>query len=114
MNEPEVIVIRKGKSHRPNEYGSKLNISTDTNGFIVNHETYSTSAHDSKLMEPALQGWEKATGRLPDQVNTDRGYNQKRRSIAGRIQNIKRVSTPWNGKKKNPNAAKTSAEINFL
>jgi IS5 family transposase len=107
LNEPTVIVIRKGKSHSPNEYGSKLNISTDTNGFIVNHETYSTSAHDSKLLEPALQAWEKATGRLPTQVNTDRGYNQKRRKVTGRIQNIKRVSTPWNGKKKNPNAQRT-------
>ena len=104
LNEPEVVVIRKGKSHRPNEYGSKLNISTDVNGFIVNHETYSTGAHDSKLLEPALHAWERATGRLPDQVNTDRGYNQKRRSTRGRIKKVKRVSTPWNGKKKNPNA----------
>jgi IS5 family transposase len=106
MSEPEVIVIRKGKSHRPNEYGSKLNISTDVNGFIVNHETYSTGAHDSKLLEPALRAWEKATGCLPNQLNTDRGYNQKRCSTSGRIRKVKRVSTPWNGKKKNPNAQK--------
>ena len=106
MSEPAVIVIRKGKSHRPNEYGSKLNLSTDTNGFIVSHETYLTSCHDSKLLEPALHAWEKATGCLPDQVNTDRGYNQKRRSRVGRIQKIKRVSTPWCGKKKNPEAQK--------
>ena len=104
MTEPDVIVIRKGKSHRPNEYGSKLNISTDVNGFIVSHETCTTSAHDSTLLEPALQAWEKATGRLPTQVNTDRGYNQKRKSISGRIKKVKRVSTPWCGKKKNPEA----------
>ena len=106
MSEPEVIVIRKGKSHRPNEYGSKLNLSTDVNGFIVSHETYTSGEHDSKLLEPALQAWETATGRLPDQVNTDRGYNQKRRSTTGRILKIKRISTPWCGKKKNPNAQK--------
>lgn len=106
LHSPEVIVIRKGKSHCPNEYGSKLNISTDVNGFIVSHESYSSSAHDSKLLEPALAGWVKATGCLPDQVNTDRGYNQKRRSTSGRIHQVKKVSTPWNGKKKNPNAKK--------
>jgi IS5 family transposase len=106
LHSPEVIVIRKGKSHCPNEYGSKLNISTDVSGFIVTHKSYSNSAHDSRLLEPALAAWEKAAGRLPDQVNTDRGYNQKRRSTCGRIQQVKRVSTPWCGKKKNPNAKK--------
>jgi IS5 family transposase len=104
MSEPNVIVIRKGKSHQPNEYGSKLNISTDVNGFIVSHETYTVGHHDSKLLEPALQAWEKVTGQLPTQVNTDRGYNQKRRSTTGRIKKVKRVSTPWCGKKKNPEA----------
>lgn len=104
MTQPNVIVIRKGKSHRPNEYGSKLNLSTDANGFIVSHETYTIGYHDSKLLEPALQAWENATGRLPSQVNTDRGYNQKRRSTTGRIKKVKRVSTPWCGKKKNPEA----------
>lgn len=107
LHEPNVIVIRKGKSHRPNEYGSKLNISTDVNGFIVSHQTYFDSTHDSKLLEPALQAWESATGRLPDQVNTDRGYNQKKCSTTRRVHKVKRVSTPWCGKKKNPNAEKT-------
>ena len=106
LKEPEVIVICKGKSHCPNEYGSKLNISTDVNGFIVTHETDLTNAHDSKLLEPALRAWEKVTGRIPNQVNTDRGYNQKRRSTTGRITRVKRVSTHWNGKKKNPDAQK--------
>lgn len=106
MHEPDVIVIRKGKSHRPNEYGSKLNLSTDVNGFIVNHETYTASHHDSKLLEPALQAWEKVTGLLPGQINTDRGYYQKRQSTTGLIKKIKRVSTPWCGKRKNPEAQK--------
>ena len=106
LHSPEVIVIRKGKSHCPNEYGSKLNVSTDVNGFIVNHESYAASTHDSQLLEPALAAWQKSTGQLPDQVNTDRGYNQKRRSTSGRIHQVAKVSTPWNGKRKNPNAKK--------
>lgn len=106
LHAPEVVVMRKGKSHCPNEYGTKLNISTDVSGFIVHHESYASSIHDSRVLEPALKNWEQVTGRLPNQVNTDRGYNQKRRSKTGRIQKIKHVCTPWNGKKKNPNAAK--------
>jgi len=105
LTEPQVVVIRKGKSHCPNEYGSKLNISTDVNGFIVNHENYSSSIHDSKLLEPALKAWEQNTGVLPDQVNTDRGYRQKG-TTGGRIQQVIRICTPTSGKKKNPNAEK--------
>lgn len=104
--EPQVVVIRKGKSHCPNEYGSKLNISTDVNGFIVSHETYTSSIHDSKLLEPALKAWERATGELPDQVNTDRGYGQKT-TTGGRIHQVKRICTPKNGKKKNPDTQKS-------
>jgi IS5 family transposase len=106
LHEPDVIVIRKGKSHRPNEYGSKLNLSTDVNGFIVSHETYLKPSHDSKLLEPALKAWEKACGQLPKQLNTDRGYNQKKSSARGRVLKIARVSTPRNGKTKHPQAQK--------
>jgi IS5 family transposase len=105
IHEPEVIVIRKGKAHRPNEYGSKLNISTDTHGFIVNHETYQENHHDSKLLDPAIKNWEKVTGKTPNQLNTDRGYKQKR-NARGRFKKINKICIPWCGKKKNPEAKK--------
>ena len=105
IHEPKVFAIRKGKAHRPNEYGSKPNLSTDINGFIVNHETYLENHHDSKLLNPAIKNWEKVTGKLPKQLNTDRGYKQKQKA-RGRFKQINKLSMPWCGKKKNPEAKK--------
>jgi IS5 family transposase len=107
LHEPQVIVIRKGKRARQNEYGSKFNISIDKNGYIVSHELYSKNKNDATLLDPALKNWEVKTGRLPRQLNTDRGYVQKARSTPKRVQRIKRVCIPTKGKKKHPDAEKT-------
>jgi len=105
LREKSVIVIRKGKGGKPNEYGSKFNISIDRNGFIISHEIYHDSRMDSRLLDPAIKNWEKETGRLPDQVNADRGYVQKKKN-PGRHRQVKRLSIPSKGKRKHPDHKK--------
>lgn len=102
LHEPQVTSIPKGKRSKPNEYGSKFNISIDRNGFIVNHESYSTNKHDSLLLDPAMKNWEQNTGNLPSQINADRGYVQKAKLMSKRIKNIARLCIPTKGKKKHP------------
>ena len=106
LHEPQVIVIRKGKRARQNEYGAKFNISIDRNGYIVSHEHYSSNKSDHKLLDPALKNWEEKTGRLPRQLNADRGYVQKVRSTPRRVKRLKRVCIPSLGKTKHPDAEK--------
>ena len=106
LHEPQVIVIRKGKRAKQNEYGSKFNISIDKNGYIVSHETYSENKSDSKLLDPAIKEWEKKTGRIPKQVNGDRGYVQKKRSISKRVKQIQKLCIPTKGKTKHKEADK--------
>ena len=106
LHEPEVIVIRKGKRARANEYGSKFNISIDKNGYIVSHELYAENKNDAKLLDPALKNWEEKTGRLPRQLNADRGYVQKVRSTPKRVKAVKRLCMPSRGKTKHPEAKK--------
>jgi IS5 family transposase len=107
LHEPQVIVIRKGKRARQNEYGSKFNISIDKNGYIVSHELYQSNKHDSVLLEPALKNWEEKTGRLPRQLNADRGYVQKKKAQTKRFRKLKRVCIPTKGKTKHPEAEKS-------
>jgi IS5 family transposase len=107
LHEPQVIVIRKGKRAKQNEYGSKFNISIDKNGFIVSHETYSENKADSKLLDPAIKEWEKKTGRTPKQVNADRGYVQKKKTTPKRVKKIKKLCIPTKGKTKHKEAGKT-------
>jgi transposase, IS5 family len=99
--EKSVIVIRKGKGGKANEYGSKFNISIDRKGFIISHEIYHDSRADTQLLSPAIENWEEETGRLPDQVNADRGYVQKKKN-PGKHRQVKRLSIPSLGKRKNP------------
>lgn len=106
LHEPQVIVIRKGKRAKQNEYGSKFNISIDKNGYIVSHEIYAENKNDAKLLDPALKNWEEKTGRLPTQLNADRGYVQKKRTTPKRVKMLKRVCIPTRGKKKHPEAKK--------
>jgi len=106
LHEPEVTSIPKGKRSKPNEYGSKFNISIDRNGFIVSHESYSTNKHDSELLDPALKNWEEKTGRLPLQMNADRGYVQKKSVMSRRVKSIKKLCIPTKGKKKHPDHKK--------
>lgn len=102
LHEPHVLVIRKGKRSKKNEYGTKVNLSIDRHGFIVSHEIHSTIAGkgDASLLSPAISHWRKATGRLPDQVNADRGYHQSR---PGRIpKQVARLCIPTRGRRKHP------------
>jgi len=103
LHEPQAVVIRKGKRSKKNEYGSKINISTDRNGYIVNHELYHDNRHDSKLLDPALKQWQQKTGRLPKQVNGDRGYVQKKKNLRyGLKAKVKKLCIPTTGKIKHP------------
>lgn len=105
LHDPSVVCIRKGKKSRPNEYGVKFNLSVDKKGFIISHEEQTKNIHDAKLLEPALKHWEKVTGRLPDQVNGDRGYVQQ--NYSRRMKKIPRLCIPSRGNKKHPDHHKT-------
>ena len=106
LHEPDVVCVRKGKRSRPDEYGMKFNLSVDKHGFIVTHEEQTTNRHDAKLLEPALKHWEEVTGRLPNQVNGDRGYNQKRGRKTRRMKKVPRLCIPSSGKRPHPDHKK--------
>lgn len=105
-HEPQVTVIQKGKRSKPTEYGCKVNLAIDSNGIIVSHQEYTKNHHDSTLLEPALKAWEQATGRLPDQLNVDRGYRQKQENRTRRYHNIPRICIPPSGNAVSPDKDK--------
>jgi len=104
LHEPHVCVIRKGKRARANEYGSKFNLSIDKNGFIVSHELLWTNKSDTQLLRPAIQNWKEATGKLPRQINADRGYSQNEK---GTLKQVPKLCIPKNGKAPHPESKKS-------
>jgi len=101
LHEPQVACIRKGKRSKPDEYGCKVLLSIDRNGYIVSHREYPCNPDDSTLLEQAVSDWHRACGRAPEEVGADRGFH--RPSYEGEdLEKVKRWSIPRKGKTPHP------------
>lgn len=101
LHEPKVAAIPKGKRSKPNEYGSKVALSTDNNGFVVTHQEYDHNVFDPKTLETAVDQWEEACGQAPDELAADRGFHTD--DLPANVQAIPEVAIPTKGMKKHKN-----------
>jgi IS5 family transposase len=101
LHEPEVAAIPKGKRSKPNEYGSKVALSTDNNGFVVTHQEYNHNIFDVKTLETAVDQWEEACGQAPEELAADRGFHTD--ELPNNVQAIPEVAIPTKGNKKHKN-----------
>jgi IS5 family transposase len=102
LHEPHVACIRKGKRATPNEYGTKVLISVDRHGYVVDHQEYASNPHDSELLEGACERWEKIFDRPAKELGADRGFHVKRCTSAPHLDQIEKVAIPTKGKKPHP------------
>jgi len=104
LHEPQVTCITKGKRSKPNEYGSKVSISMDKNGFVVGHQEYDYNVGDNTTLEPAVDEWQAATGRLPKNLAADRSYHMP--EYPGVVKEIERIAIQRTGPKKHADSDK--------
>jgi transposase, IS5 family len=105
LHEPQVVSIRKGKRSQPTEYGSKVSVSIDRNGFVVTHTEYAQNLADPDTLPEALAGWHEVFGRPPPELAGDRGLHHPahERERLGTAQ-VARVSIPAKGKTRHRDA----------
>jgi IS5 family transposase len=103
-HEPHVVAIAKGKRGRPNEYGCKVSISIDRNGYVVGHQEYDENASDLKTLDLALKHWEEVCGAPAEELGADRGYHTS--DPSQEVKRIPKVSIPTKGKKSHPDKKK--------
>ncbi|MBU6454565.1 MAG: IS5 family transposase [Cyanobacteria bacterium REEB67] len=103
-HEPQVTCIAKGKRGKPNEYGSKVSLAVDKNGFVVTHKVYDSNVGDTKTLEEAVSDWETATGQMPEELAADRGYHMAK--YPEKLKNISRIAIPRTGKRKHQDSDK--------
>lgn len=101
LHEPEVVAIPKGKRSKPNEYGSKVALSTDNNGFVVSHQEYNHNVFDAKTMEKAVDEWKDVCGQAPEELGADRGFHTD--ELPENVKSIPDVAIPTKGKVKHKN-----------
>lgn len=104
LHEPQVTCISKGKRGKPNEYGSKVSIATDKNGFVVTHQEYDSNVGDNTTLDESVSGWEGATGQVPDNLAADRAYHMP--NYSEKVGRVKRIAIPRTGPTKHPDADK--------
>src|SRR5580658_1880701 len=104
FHEPQVTCIAKGKRGKPNEYGSKVSISVDRNGFVVDHSEYDYNVGDNTTLEQNVCGWEAATGEVPEELAADRAYHMP--VYPDKVRQVKRIAIPRTGGTKHADSDK--------
>lgn len=104
LHEPHVAIIAKGKRRKRYEFGAKVSLSMDRNGYIVGHQEYQENQADVNTLDPALEDWRRTFGDYPDELGADRGYTASNPSEA--LAKVSKVVIPKRGKKKHPDHSK--------
>ena len=104
LHEPQVTCITKGKRGKPNEYGSKVSIAVDKNGFVVTHQEYDYNVGDNTTLEEAVTDWEAATGKVPENLAADRSYHMP--NYSEKVGQVKHIAIPSTGSVKHPDSDK--------
>jgi IS5 family transposase len=72
--EEHTAIIRKGKAHKPNEFGRLVRLDEVENGIISGYSIADGNPADQSQWVPALDHHQKLFGRMPRLVAADRGF----------------------------------------
>jgi IS5 family transposase len=72
--ETHTEIIRKGKAHKPNEFGQMVKIQEAENQIITHYEVYDQRPADSALLVPSVEQHILQFGRAPELVTADPGF----------------------------------------
>jgi len=96
--EPMTAVIRKGKAHKPTEFGRLIDIVEVESGFVSDYRVLDGNPDDGSLLIPALKRHTERFGRAPHLAATDRGFWSAKNEKDAYALGVKRVSIPVRGK----------------
>lgn len=96
--EPHSVVIRKGKAHKPNEFGRLVRIDEVENGLVSNYAVAPGNLCDQQQWVPALEAHLERFGRAPRLAAADRGFwNSANEKTAAQL-GVKQVVLPGRGR----------------
>jgi transposase, IS5 family len=95
--EPHSVVIRKGKPHKPNEFGGLVRLDEVENGIISGYEVAVGNPADQQQWAPALQHHMALFGRAPRLAAADRGYWSTQNERLAAAMGVERIVLPARG-----------------
>ena len=99
--EPHSQVIRKGKAHKPNEFGRLVRldeVEEVENGIVSGYQVLEGNASDAGCFLPAIKQHQSNFGRVPDMVTADRGFFSAKNERAAKELGVKHVALPARGR----------------
>jgi transposase, IS5 family len=96
--EPHTEVIRKGKAHKPNEFGRLVRIDEVENGIVSGYQVLVGNPEDSTSWMPALEQHQASFGRVPEMAAGDRGFFSAKNERAAKDLGVKKVALPARGR----------------
>lgn len=87
-------VIRKGKAHKPNEFGKLVLIQEAENQIITHYQVCEQRPADATLLERCLDQHVEQFGRAPERVAADPGFFSAANESKAHQMGVKRVSIP--------------------
>jgi IS5 family transposase len=96
--EPHTEVIRKGKAHKPNEFGRLVRIDEVENGIVSGYQVLVGNPADTTSWMPALEQHQACFGRVPEMATADRGYFSAANEREAQALGVKKVALPAQGR----------------
>ncbi len=97
--DPGARPIKKGKAHKPVEFGRKVLIAESEEGIITYYDVYEGNPSDESLLVEAVLRHGDGVGSIPNEVAADRGFYSRENEETLTEIGVKRVSIPKRGKK---------------
>jgi len=95
--EPHSQVVRKGKAHKPTEFGRLVRIDEVENGIVSQYAVLPGNHADANSWSPALASHERHFGRAPRLMTADRGYFSARNEQDAKARGVEKVALPARG-----------------
>jgi IS5 family transposase len=96
--EPHTEVLRKGKAHKPNEFGRLVRIDEVENGIVSGYQVLTGNPADTTSWMPALEQHQACFGQAPEMATADRGFFCAQNEREAESLGVKKVALPARGR----------------
>jgi len=103
--EEHTVVIRKGKAHKPNEFGRLVRLDEVENGIVSHYYIAAHNMADQQQWKPALETHREIFSRPPRLATADRGFWSAANQATAEELGVKRTILPGRGRLSKKRAA---------
>jgi len=96
--EAHTQIIRKGKPHKPTEFGRLVRIDEVENGIVSGYQVQEGNPADTDAWMAALKQHQASFGQAPRLATADRGYFSAENEREARAQGVEKVALPARGR----------------